>query len=184
VRVLGSPPNVLGGLALDPAPPVTGLVPVGDAACVTDPIFGRGMSLALVHGTALAGLMTGAVDAGFAARAAGFAAELYVPWYEHAAGVSTERVRRLGAAERGETPSVPPSGLQAVGIAAARDAVVWHRLTRMLMGLDHPARFEEPEFRSRVLAALTEVNGAVPTGAPSRAQLVDVVARAQASVPC
>jgi hypothetical protein len=158
---------------------------VGDAACVTDPIFGRGMSLALAHGMALTDLVTDAVDADFAARAADFASELYVPWFDHAAGASTERVRRLREADAGDTrAAVSPAGLQAVGIAAARDAVVWHGLTRVLMGLDRPGRFDEPDFRARVRAALAETTGAVPAGAPSRAQLVDVVARARRMVPC
>jgi 2-polyprenyl-6-methoxyphenol hydroxylase-like FAD-dependent oxidoreductase len=185
VHVLGSPPNVLGGPALDPAPPVTGLVPVGDAACVTDPIFGRGMSLALVHGTELADLVDGVPDAGFAARAAGLAAGLFRPWYEHAAETSTGRLRRLREAESGATgTAAPPSGLQVLGLAAARDAVVWHRLTRMLMGLDRPGLLDEPDFHARVRAALTGPAGAVPVGPPSRAELLDVVARARRSVPC
>ncbi len=179
VRVLGSPPNVLGGLATDPAPPVTGLVPVGDAACVTDPIFGRGMSLALVHGTELAGLLTGAVDAEFACRAADFAADLYEPWFAHAAEASTGRLRRL----QGTEPAAAPSGLRAVGIAAARDAVVWHGLTRVLMGLDRPDLFETPDFRARVHRALSGP-GALPGPAPSRAELLDVVARVRRTVPC
>ncbi|MEC3974978.1 NAD(P)/FAD-dependent oxidoreductase [Amycolatopsis sp. H20-H5] len=178
VGVLGSPPNRLGGLAIDPAPPVAGVVQVGDAACVTDPTFGRGMSLALVHGLGLADLVAETSGDDLMARAARFAADLYEPWFEHAAAESTDRLRRLRQAALGDAGSGgAPTGLRAVGLAATRDPVVWHGLTRVLMGLDRPDLFDKPAFAARVSTALAEYRGVVPRGAPTRAELVDVIAR-------
>ncbi|MCR8574760.1 FAD-dependent oxidoreductase [Streptomyces sp. Isolate_219] len=49
VNVITCPPNLLRGTATARRPAVAGLFAVGDAACVTNPLYGRGMSLALRH---------------------------------------------------------------------------------------------------------------------------------------
>ncbi|HEV2347676.1 MAG TPA: FAD-dependent oxidoreductase [Actinocrinis sp.] len=84
VRALACPPNALRAAATTPV--VAGLYPVGDAACVTNPLFGRGMSLAMAHAFELADLLAAhpAADQAQADTAAGLADALYRPWYEHA----------------------------------------------------------------------------------------------------
>src|SRR6185369_12398721 len=47
VYAVSAPPDVLRGAATTRQTPVAGLFPVGDAACITNPLSGRGMSLAL-----------------------------------------------------------------------------------------------------------------------------------------
>lgn len=84
VRAIACPPNALRAAATHPV--VAGLYPVGDAACVTNPLFGRGISLALAHAFELADLLAAhpTPDQAQADAAASMADALYRPWYEHA----------------------------------------------------------------------------------------------------
>ncbi|GAA3311278.1 hypothetical protein GCM10020295_80540 [Streptomyces cinereospinus] len=95
VRVIGMPPNLLRD-----ASPFPGLLRVGDAACVTDPMFGRGLALALTHAFRLADLIdrhpSAAAELGRAA--ADLTDELLRPWYEQAIHDSWTRVERWRAA--------------------------------------------------------------------------------------
>ncbi|MFI0938720.1 FAD-dependent oxidoreductase [Streptomyces sp. NPDC021020] len=141
VHALTCPPNVLRAAAVHP--PVAGLHPVGDAAAVTDPIFGRGMSLAFSHAFALADLLDAhpAVDSVQRAAAGRLAEAALRPWFEHAAAADRART----AAWTAGTPAAgsPAFGLPGVtagelAAAAAVDGTVWRALTRTLMSLDTP----------------------------------------------
>jgi 2-polyprenyl-6-methoxyphenol hydroxylase-like FAD-dependent oxidoreductase len=46
VRQMVAPHNTLRRLVVDGAPVISGVLPVGDAVCTTNPTFGRGLSLA------------------------------------------------------------------------------------------------------------------------------------------
>jgi 2-polyprenyl-6-methoxyphenol hydroxylase-like FAD-dependent oxidoreductase len=147
VRSTSCPPNLLRTAAL--APPVAGLYPVGDAACVTNPLFGRGMSLALRHAFRLAEALGTDTDA------TGLAGEVYLPWYEQASADDAERIARWRAAiTGGRRGTAIPAGavsLRTAGQAAAHDAVVWRGVTRVLMGLRPPREvFGAPGFAERV----------------------------------
>src|SRR5205814_2971197 len=57
VEVMGGLINRRRRLVVDGEPVVTGLVAVGDAAVCTNPLYGRGCSLAMVHAFALADVL-------------------------------------------------------------------------------------------------------------------------------
>ncbi|WP_405392152.1 hypothetical protein OG596_32605 [Streptomyces sp. NBC_01102] len=179
VRPMAMPPNMLRRAPDAGAGPIAGLYPVGDAACVTNPLFGRGMSLALRHAFLLAELL----DADPAVeeqgeRAARVADGVYRPWYEQAAGEDAARTALWRArVTGGPPPPAPRSGrpaLSAVAGAAATDGSVWRGLTRVLMGLDTAEDvFDNEEFRQRVRTA--PAPAAAAPRPPSREELVTVV---------
>lgn len=173
VRAITCPPNALRTLAV--APPVAGLVPLGDAAATTNPLYGRGVSLAFAHAFRLGDLLA----AGHAGPDAtgGLARELLAPWFELAVADDEERIGHWRAALHGWAPPPRPRELtmRTVARVADRDAVVWRGLVRVLMGLSRPdAVLRDPVFAQRVHRLLADE---VPrAAAPSRADLLAAVA--------
>ncbi|KJE21074.1 2-polyprenyl-6-methoxyphenol hydroxylase-like oxidoreductase [Frankia torreyi] len=189
IRAATGPDNVLRGVAVASQSPLAGLFPVGDAACTTNPLYGRGMSLALAHAFALADVLAGAPGADLrGAGAAGLADALYRPWFEQSAIDDAERVAGWrAAAGLPATPAAPtvparPAGrpaLAEIGAAAASDAAVWRGFTRVMMGLRSPTDvFDDPDFRRRVRDA-QPAPAARPPG-PRRGDLLAALAQAAA----
>jgi len=147
VHPITCPPDTLRAAAV--ASPVAGLYPVGDAACVTNPLFGRGMSLALSHAYQLADLLAARPDDD-PVPAGRLADRLYRPWYEHAAAADRDRIARWG----GATPA--NSVLRNLAAAAPTDPVVWRAVTRMLMSLTTPAELVDDDALVRRLAPVAE----------------------------
>ncbi len=145
VRVIGMPPNILRGTATDPRCPVAGLLQVADAACVTDPMFGRGMSLALAHAFQLADLIEEhpAADDRLGRAAAALTERVLRPWYDRAVHDSWQRVEGWRSAagvpvDPGAGRPTPPGPVPAVAMAAAAtDPTVWRGITRIRTGLEH-----------------------------------------------
>ncbi|WP_158841637.1 FAD-dependent oxidoreductase [Saccharothrix deserti] len=183
VHAISTRPNVLRGHVVSPEQPLAGLFGVGDAAGVTNPLFGRGVSLALAHAFELVDLLDAHPDPGPAQSraAAATARDLLLPWYLQATEDDRERIARWRAAVTGAPPAPAPVGhggrpaLRTIGMAAATDPVVWRGLTRVLMGLATPAAvFDDEGFRARVRDAVHVP--AAPTPAPTRAALVRAAA--------
>ncbi|MBD0742448.1 NAD(P)/FAD-dependent oxidoreductase [Streptomyces sp. CBMA152] len=162
VHVITGPANALRAAAVRPS--VAGLFPVGDAACVTNPLFGRGMSLALAQAFGLADALAAHPAAERSEAAARFADTLLRPWYEHAAGSDRERIGQWSAAVHGRSqppvdPGCPSGQIRA---AAVHDGMVWRGLMRVLMGLRTPDEvFGDEKFHHRVAHA---PRGATPSG--------------------
>ncbi|MEV7293565.1 FAD-dependent oxidoreductase [Streptomyces microflavus] len=184
IRAITTPPNILRSTARPGRWQVAGLLPVGEAACVTDPLYGRGMSLALQHAFALAELLASYPEAGAAQseRAVRIADRIHRPWFEQAVHDSRARARLWGArAENTAPPPVPPvaSGrpaLAEVASGAVGDTTLWRGLVRILMGLNTPAEIlDSADFRARVRAA--RAAGDAPTGLlpPTRAELLSAL---------
>ncbi|OLB65277.1 MAG: hypothetical protein AUI10_07520 [Actinobacteria bacterium 13_2_20CM_2_72_6] len=172
-------PDLLGG------EPVQGLVPVGDAACVTNPLYGRGVSLGLAHAFRLAGVLdtiprVGPEQARLAARVT---ASLMTPWYRQGQRDDEELLGIWRATVHGAPPPVPPAGrlpFSAVAMAAATDPVVFRRAVRVQMCLDEPdTLYTDDEIRARVQMARTVERPHLP--GPDRAELVGLVAAAGGS---
>ncbi|MGW7528815.1 NAD(P)/FAD-dependent oxidoreductase [Streptomyces sp. NPDC054783] len=188
VRSITCPPNLLRAVATRRQRPVAGLFSVGDAACVTNPLFGRGLSLALTHAFQVADMIGAAprVDEEFGAQVTAATEDLLGPWYEQSAHDDAERIAAWTAAVHGETPAAPPASpgpsgrpsLAEAAAAAAVDGNVWRGVTRMLMSLDTPGKiFDDPLFRSRVAAAQPP-RAPVAAQPPSRAALLEAVTAA------
>jgi 2-polyprenyl-6-methoxyphenol hydroxylase-like FAD-dependent oxidoreductase len=185
VRVISSPPNTLSGAAGPQQCPVPGLFQVGDAACITNPLFGRGMSLALDHAFRLADLLAEQPDIDIAQRraVARMTHDLFLPWYEQSAGSDRLRIARWRAAVDGGAPAAPePRGelptAEEIVRAARSDGTVWRGLTRMLMTLSTPAElFADDKFLARVRQAAPA--GPAPSPQLSREELVRRVSAAE-----
>ncbi|TDV54244.1 NAD(P)/FAD-dependent oxidoreductase [Actinophytocola oryzae] len=178
VHVTTCPPNVFGALAGAWPQPLAGLFPVGDAACVTDPLFGRGMSLAIAHAFRLAEVLDAGPEVGEAQskEAVRAALDLFTPWYQQAYADSEERADRWRRAVTGEPPPPegPRLGVRAVGRAAPHDAEVWRGLTRVLMGLCPAGEvFADAGFAARVRRVLADTPRASAT--PTRHDLLTTV---------
>ncbi len=183
VRAITMPPNILRSTARPGQRQIAGLFAVGDAACVTDPLFGRGMSLALQHAFQLADLldthpMVGEYQSENAVR---LAEEVHRPWYEQAIHDSRSYGDLWRARAEGVTPSpVPPvvpgrPSMADVARAAGVDSAVWRGLLRVLMGLGPPAEILDSDvLQARVRAVPA---GRAPLGPlpPTRQELLEAI---------
>jgi 2-polyprenyl-6-methoxyphenol hydroxylase-like FAD-dependent oxidoreductase len=167
VYAMTAPPNALRISTLQSG--VRGLYPVGDAACVTNPLFGRGIALALAQAFALGPLLSGSDETEAGPAAADLAQRLLRPWFEHAAEADRERIGRWRAAS--DVPLTPAP----IAAAAAVDRDVWRALTSMLMTLRTPAEaFGAPGFAERVRRAAAI--GRPTADAPRRPELLEAIA--------
>jgi hypothetical protein len=183
VHAIGCPDSHLRTADILDGEPVQGLFPVGDAACVTSPVYGRGVSLALAHAYRLAEVLDAEprVGAGQSRQAARAAEALLAPWYQQAERDDRELVGRWRATVHGEEPPASQPGrlpFGAVAAAGITDPVVWRRSLRVQMSLDEPdSLYANEEIRARVEKALAR--GDRPSAPePSRAELVALVAAA------
>lgn len=181
VHGLTWPPNALRGTAVGREPVVAGLFPVGDAACVTNPMYGRGISLALAHAFGLADVLRDAPDLDTAqVRSTRMVEELCLPWYRHAVATDADRIERWTAVRNGEAPR--PRPVLPIVAAAATNGAVWRGLMRVQMCLRTPAEtFEDESFQTQVREAPPieppQLHG------PSRSELVHAMATAMEHPP-
>lgn len=160
-----------------------GFYAVGDSACTTDPVFGRGISLALAHAHKTAEAVSAHPDPDeMQARAVTEAGrELLAPWYADSVRSDRERTTRWRATVHGTPAPATASGALTYGevaMAAETDAMVWHRFWRVAMTLDPPAAvYADDEVRCRVAQARGERAAPPPLG-PARDEFVGAVARA------
>ncbi|MFJ3899496.1 FAD-dependent oxidoreductase [Streptomyces sp. NPDC090083] len=181
VNVIACPPNTLRGTVTTRQRPVAGLFAVGDAACVTNPLYGRGMSLAMDHAFQLADLLAGAApDQSLGEAAARLAEQYFTPWYQLAARDDAQRAAQWQAATSGDRsppqqPGGGPSPAQ-VRAAALTDGLVWRSVTRVIMGLSTPAEaFGDEKFQARVEQA-PPIDPALLPAAPSREEFLRLIA--------
>jgi flavin-dependent dehydrogenase len=180
VHAMTTPDNAVHGVATSRQRPVAGLFPIGDAACVTNPLYGRGVALAIAHAFRLAEVLADEPEPGArqSARAAELVESLLVPWVRQAVDDDLERIRRWRMTVLGEDPPPLPDGhlgLGAATLASAFDATVWRGLARVQMSYDSPACFYGvPAMRARIRAAL---DGREPpvVPAPGREELLRVI---------
>ncbi|MEU6537141.1 hypothetical protein [Streptomyces sp. NPDC047000] len=184
VNVIACPPNTLSGTATSHRQPVAGLLAVGDSVCVTNPMHGRGMALALTHAFALADLIgTGPVDHTLGEAAAELAERVHRPWYEASAADDRQRTARWTAALATGTagprePAAPAAGPDPERIrdAMLTDGQVWRTVTRTVMGLLPPAGpLHDDKFLARVRHA-APVDPALLPKPPNREELLSILA--------
>ncbi|EST39298.1 hypothetical protein N566_02735 [Streptomycetaceae bacterium MP113-05] len=185
VRVMAFADNVLRGAAVTPGQHhVHGLFRVGDAACVTNPLYGRGVSLALAHAFRLAGVLRRYPEAGDeqSAQAATAADTLFRPWYDHAVRTDAERLAWWNETVHGlPSPAREPGGptTSEIGAAAARDPEVFAHVARTQMTLPPDSAAPGPrELADRVARACADTAPAPPPG-PAREQLHKILQAAR-----
>lgn len=181
VHVMAGLRNRYRPFVADGAPLALGFVPVGDAAVCTNPLYGRGCSLAFVHGFGLADTLREHGDDldGFARAFAGFTERELVPWFRSA--VFQDEQARANAAGGELTPEDPRAFQQAVfrdGLLPAMrtSPVVFRAFLRWFNLLATPeALVSDPEIVAEVLAAYQDREHRPvppPLGPATRAELL------------
>jgi 2-polyprenyl-6-methoxyphenol hydroxylase-like FAD-dependent oxidoreductase len=174
----------------DGVPVVTGLIPVGDAVLCTNPLYGRGCSVAFwgahllanavaAHPGDVVGMMT-AYDADLR--------EEIVPWYRSGVEQDAEARRVAAALLAGEDPdgdtTDPRTFMRSVfrdGLVPAMrtDAVVLRAFVRSLNLLSAPdAMVKDPDVQARVFAAWQDRENRPPEeplGPKHRAELLSLL---------
>jgi 2-polyprenyl-6-methoxyphenol hydroxylase-like FAD-dependent oxidoreductase len=151
-------------LVVDGRPVALGIHAIGDALVCTNPLYGRGCSLGLVHAWLLADVIEQHPDdLGAQALALEEATEReLVPWYE--ASVTQDRIARVAAARAAAgndepDPDDPMGNVMRDGLmpAVRYDAVVWRAFVRTFNLLDPPAKMlEDGDVVTRILAAYND----------------------------
>jgi len=158
-------------------PTVLNFHAVGDAHTCTNPLYGRGCSLALVQAVLLADAVEAHDDR--VERAAAYEAscrDQVAPWWHHAVEVD-----QSGADPA--TGDAPDQGqgdrLRAVMAASQTDPVIGRGMARLWNLLTRPAELnDDPEFMARVGEVMADPEAypaPAPTG-PSRQLLLDTLA--------
>jgi hypothetical protein len=164
--------NRLRRFVVDEQPIALGLIPAGDAACITDPAFGRGMSLGLAHAFALADIIGAGIDDRWKLSLAADALtdRLLKPWLDDT--VIQDRART--ALWQG-APLRPPPGAITMGdvmAAAPMDPIVARAALRRNSLLDPPdALFRDQAVVGAVRHAMDRRIPHGPEG-PSRDELL------------
>ncbi len=187
VAVMGKLTNVRRRMVVGGMPPALGVLPVGDAATHTNPLYGRGCTLALVGAIGLADLYR---DHGADGLALALAYEDLLeresdPWFRNAIWQDSQSRAAL-ASYRGE--EIPPEDVPLVqfaellrdGIlpAARTDPLVNRAFLRVLNLLDTPeALFGDPRLGEAVLTSWEGRSSrpAAPPMGPDRADLLDMI---------
>lgn len=165
---------------VDGVPVAPGLHAVGDASVCTNPLYGRGCSLAMVQATLLADVLRahpGDVMAQALALDAGTRAELR-PWYR-AAVVADARNRRVASGEAGDEEAFLSSILRDGLLPATRtDPVVFRAFLRTFNLLDPPQKvMTDPDLMARVMTVYQdrENRPAPPALGPARDAMLEAI---------
>lgn len=175
-------------LSLLPDDAPIGLVRIADAACTTNPAFGRGAALALSQARRLIDLISADPDLGdLRPSYAAFLDRELRPWHDDAVRQDRARTALWRAAVAGAPAAAPPSTaagsphpFPVVAAAGAVDKHVWQAVAQTTGMLRTPADLDQDgaiqERVNRLLAG-----GWRPTAppAPSHAELVEVVRAAE-----
>jgi 2-polyprenyl-6-methoxyphenol hydroxylase-like FAD-dependent oxidoreductase len=158
----------------DGRPSVLGFHAVGDAHTCTNPLYGRGCSLAIVQATLLADAFVAHPDDATARSrdyeaASGREVE---PWYRSAVMLDSFRPPEEGGA--GVPPDDPIARVMATG---QKDPVVSRAIARVFNLLAQPEQvFTQPELLARVAEILAAPPEPIPVEGPTRREMLAAVA--------
>ena len=176
-------------LDADGAPVVHGFHAIGDAHTCTNPLYGRGCSLAVVQALLLADATTtnpGDADARARAYEAACAREIE-PWFDVSvqmdrAGADPAGSGAFGGGGGGDAAAASEGkGMAAVFAAAATDPIIGRGIARFMNLLATPLDLmADAEFLGRVAAVMADPDSVPipPREGPSRRQLLEALAPA------
>ncbi len=180
VLMMGGLQNVLRDFVSEGEPVVDGLLPIGDTLCHTNAAYGWGVTLGAIHAFALVdALAQHPTDARARARSLhrSVAAENAARWQ-----VSVEQDHARARAWRGEAPrpdDVPrAAALGQLAAAAPRDPRVFRAYARFTLLLDPAERLLGDRALCELARAATGDAAPARSAAPSRAELLSIVATA------
>jgi 2-polyprenyl-6-methoxyphenol hydroxylase-like FAD-dependent oxidoreductase len=164
-------------------PVATGVAMVADACACTNPSFGKGITLGLLHARRLRDVVREHLGDGPAAFAQAWDADTeaqLVPWYRATVREDRARLREVEALSEGRSPPAPESReaeLMAVLLLAARqDADVFRAMLELRACLALPEEiFGRPGMAERI-TQLTDGVPARPPPGPDRERLLALIA--------
>jgi 2-polyprenyl-6-methoxyphenol hydroxylase-like FAD-dependent oxidoreductase len=195
VTVMARLRNRLRRVVVDGAPVATGIVLLGDAAVCTNPLYGRGTALALVHAYLLADTLADrsasrGVGLDLAALAVAFddvtRAELE-PWYRASVFQDEQDLgARRASAAGDEGPAKTLAAMRAALFSAVRtDPDVWRAFVRTFNLLDPPeSMLTNPAVAAKVAETLQATAdgsadaGEAPAAGPTRDETLRIAAAA------
>ncbi len=169
-------------------PVVTGILPVGDALCCTNPSLGRGMTMGFMHAAGTAEVVREHLGDPLALAAAHdrMSQDRIIPWYRQTVELDRERKRQIDASIAG-APAAPEAappghdGGDAPGLAQIQagmlyDADVFRAFLEIISLLALPAEImARPGFAERLAKSVAGREAFVIPG-PSRAELLSSLA--------
>ena len=180
VFAMGGLHNTLRRLVVEGAPVATGLHPLGDSVCTTNPTLGRGLSLALWEAVRLRDILN---ETGEDWRAQSMAMDAFVgehiaPFYEEQAEVDRGRMAMLrhnifGAeTPNGASPASERVTFAEVRTAAQFDPIAFRALWRIHGMIEKPLEvYSDPEVVARTREALAQNRDRLAMAQPTRNEL-------------
>ncbi|TQM01726.1 hypothetical protein [Pseudonocardia kunmingensis] len=143
VAVMGGIRNTLRSPLRDGRPVLLGVYPIGDALAITDPTFGRGLSLALAQAEIVADGLRVEPDPGTVQSTLighGLAAVAETHWWDSVRHDRARANRWRATIGLPPGPAAPPTAvpMPIAGAASMADAHVWVRLMRAVHLLEPP----------------------------------------------
>jgi 2-polyprenyl-6-methoxyphenol hydroxylase-like FAD-dependent oxidoreductase len=145
--------------------PILGIVAIGDASTVTNPVFGRGVALGVTHAATLVRVLDETdVLAELAERFCRSTEETMRPWWEESVREDDLRQLWLRAARGDELAASEEQFLatdeamvhRALPIAMMRDPAIFRLVIRNLTSLDPPDRLHAREVAVRALSLVSQ----------------------------
>lgn len=163
-------------VSVDGAPLVTGIVPVGDSACNTNPALGRGITLGLTQATGLVDIVTKYLDAPavLAQEHDLMMRERVLPWYRDTVTVDRARYTQIDHVIRGTEAPRTEAGqaMRALAVAMTVDADAFRALTEIVTMVSFPDEvFRRPGLAARLQQVADGLWPAAPPG-PERAEVL------------
>jgi len=186
VFAMGALRNTLRGLVRDGQPLVLGLHLVGDAACTTNPVLGRGISFAAISAANVVRAIADAPDdpAAQAIRIADAAAQEIEPRFRENALNDQAIAQRLRADLAGESPRTPATraadrvDAEELLLGGMRDAELYRASMRHGQLLARETLLADPSMIERVRKIVPAGMRAPALAGPSRAELARIIAAA------
>jgi flavin-dependent dehydrogenase len=97
-------------IVVDGTPVATGILPVGDAMCCTNPSLGRGMTMGLMHAAGTAEVVRQHLDDPLALAAGHdqMSQDRILPWYRQTVQLDRARKAQIDASIAGAPAAAPP----------------------------------------------------------------------------
>jgi 2-polyprenyl-6-methoxyphenol hydroxylase-like FAD-dependent oxidoreductase len=171
-------------LVVDGTPVVTGILPVGDALCCTNPSLGRGMTMGFMHAAGTAEVVREHLGDPLELAAAHdrMSQDRIIPWYRQTVELDRERKREIDASIAG-APAAPAAappgdgggdarGLAQIQAGMLYDAEVFRAFLEIISLLALPGQImARPGFAERLAKSVAGREAFVIPG-PSRADLL------------
>jgi flavin-dependent dehydrogenase len=159
--------------------PIVGIVAIGDASTMTNPVFGRGVALGLLDAVALDRVVDVADGPGdVCSDFSRHTEEVMRPWWEEGVRVDdlgqvwfrAARGADLAPSEEEMLATVEAKAQRAFPVAMTRDAELFRLVVRNLTSLDPPAHLHTKEVAHRAVTLVTPDE--ITTPAISRGDLL------------